>query len=123
MLLGRNETRPAGVDLYTKVVLTAIAVTLGVLAVRPISQPPKVEAQSMAPAIYIEPGTTIIRKPDGNSLGEGKLVINLRTGEIWGFPTSTVGSLYPVDGTSKKPPVVQGVYLGRFEFSDLQGAH
>lgn len=106
-------------DLYTKSALTAVAVLLGILLLRPVAGPVPAEAQSIAPSLYIEPGTTIIRKPDGNSLGEGKMVVDLKTGDIWGFPTSTVGSLYPVDPASRKPPIVKGVYLGRFDFASL----
>src|SRR5580698_6862007 len=69
---------------YTKVVLTVIALLLATLAMRPVP----VGAQTEAPNLYIEPGTSPIRNLKGGGItGEGKVVINLSTGEVWGFPT------------------------------------
>jgi hypothetical protein len=83
--------------------------------------PPPVEAQSSARSFYVEPGVTTIRNPDGGgSLGDGKMVIDLKTGDVWGFPTSLMGSPYPVDPINKKPPIAKGIYLGRFDFVDLK---
>ena len=106
-------------DLYTRSVLTAIAILLGILVLRPATHPAPVEAQSTTPSLYIEPGATLIRRPDGSSLGEGKMVVDLKTGDIWGFPTSTVGSLYPVGIPNGKTPVTKAVYLGRFDFASM----
>ncbi|MGH9667664.1 MAG: hypothetical protein ACRD9L_24880, partial [Bryobacteraceae bacterium] len=58
-------------DLYTKLALTAITILLGILVLRPATHPAPVEARSTTPNLYIEPGTTMIRRPDGSSLGEG----------------------------------------------------
>ncbi len=39
------------------------------------------------------------------------MVIDLKTGEVWGFPT-----IYTVNN---KPPVAKPAYLGRFDFSAM----
>ena len=108
-------------NLYSKVMLTAIAVFLGVLALHPFVAPQPVSAQSGAdsPDLYIEPGTTVIRKPDGSAQMQGKVVIDLRTGDIWGFPTIDRVP-YPVDWTKSTPPVSPPMYLGKFDFSKMR---
>jgi hypothetical protein len=115
-----DETKIQVVDLYTKAVLTAIAVLLGVLALRPAVSPVSVQAQSEVSDLYIEPGIIGIRKPDGGTQGEGKMVIDRRTGDVWGFPTILAGAPYPIDGGSSKPPTSKPTYLGRFDFSAIK---
>lgn len=109
-------------DLYTKTVLTVIALLLAVLALRPAADPITVQAQGRSQDIYIEPGTTGIRRPDGSSMGEGRLVVDLRTGMIWGFPTYIAGALYPIDTTTSKGALSKAVYLGRFDFDSMKPA-
>jgi hypothetical protein len=100
--------------IYTNFVLTAIALFLAILALSPILAPAHVQAQSTTyDSFYVEPGTTLLRKPDGSIQVEGKVMINLKTGEIWGFPTFT-NTPYPVNSTGAKPPVSEPMYLGRF---------
>jgi len=106
-------------DLYTKSVLTAIALLLGILVVERAAIPTVVSAQSNPPHLYIEPRTTTIRKPDGTEQVEGKVVINTQTGDIWGFPTLS-GMPYPVDPAHSEPPVSNPIYLGRFDFSKIK---
>jgi hypothetical protein len=43
-------------------------------------------------------------------------MIDLRNGDIWGFPTKSMLP-YPVDPLRKDSPVVKPVYLGRFDLS------
>jgi hypothetical protein len=74
-----------------------------------------VMAQTDRPELYVEPGTTTIRSPDGNSQTEGKMMIDLRNGDVWGFPTIVSGSPYPVDTLNNKPAVAKPIYLGRFD--------
>jgi hypothetical protein len=76
--------------LFTKVVLTGIAILLAVLTFRPLLAPGPVQAQTDSPRFYIEPGNTWIRKPGGEYQGQGKMFIDLRTGDIWGCPTSPI---------------------------------
>jgi hypothetical protein len=106
-------------DLYTKVALHTIALFLGVLALRPVVTPVSVQAQSDAPSLYIEPGIIALQNPNGTPVGvsgEGKMVIHLRTGDVWGFPR--IVATGPID--INKPPLSKPPYLGRFDFSAMK---
>lgn len=105
-------------NVYTQIVLTAIAVLLGVLAFRPAAAPAPVFAQPADSSYYIEPGVTMIRKPDGSVMEQGKVFVDLRTGDIWGFPTLS-GRPYPIDTTKPLPPVSEPMYLGRYDLSKM----
>jgi hypothetical protein len=105
-------------DMYTRCVLTLIAILLGVIALRPIVRPRTVSAESVYSYLYVEPRTTTIRKPDGTQQVEGKVVIDMRSGDIWGFPTLSA-TPYPVDVTRSRPPVSAPMYLGQFDFSKM----
>src|SRR5580700_5165954 len=70
----RTKTRPRSrgdgmkIDSFTKIVLVAIAILLGMLVFRPIVQPAPVRAQSSEGyPFYVEPGFTTLRKPDGTA--------------------------------------------------------
>jgi hypothetical protein len=106
---------------YTKVVLTVIALLMGVLALRPA----QVHADTDAPTFFIEPGTSPIRNLNGGIPGDGKVVINMSTGEVWGFPTHGAGAPYPVESLplSGRSPVAKPVYLGRFDFAAMRHGH
>jgi hypothetical protein len=78
-----------------------------------------VQAQSDYSHLYVEPGTTIVRTPDGRGQVQGKVVINLRTGETWGFPTAS-SAPYPVYLSSNQPPISKPVYLGQFDLSAMK---
>lgn len=105
------------IDRSTKAILIAIAVLLGIIAVRPYVTAQKVEAQeSYHYDFYIEPGTWMLRSPGGDSQVLGKVMVNMKTGDVWGFPTSDP-SPYPVDFSKSAPPVSKPVYLGRFDFA------
>lgn len=105
-------------DLYTKAVLTLIALFLGILALGPAKGPEVVRAQVVARDLHIEPGVFMLRKPDGTAQIKGRVVIDRATGEVWGFPTLVDGP-YPVDQTKTTPPVSHPMYLGQFAFSEL----
>jgi hypothetical protein len=108
----RHDANP---DLYLKTVLGLIAALLAVLVLR--SDQRSVRAQSEEYSdFHIEPGTTVIRTPEDGGQVQGKVVIDRRTGDVWGFPTSS-SAPYPVDVTNDKPPVSKPIYLGRFDFS------
>src|SRR5262245_38527280 len=106
-------------DLYTKLVLTAIAVFLGILALRPAVSPAIAHAQTDSSNLYIEPGVVTIRKADGSYLGDGKLIIDRKTGEAWGFPTYVAGSPYPID-VLNSPGTTKATYLGKFDLSTMK---
>ncbi len=76
-------------DWLVKTLLGVIAVLLGVNALRPLVSPPAVRAQGgEAYSFYIEPGVTMLRAPDGSRQVYGKVVVDLRNGKVWGFPTT-----------------------------------
>jgi hypothetical protein len=108
----------------TNTLLLVIAIALATMALRPYLSPRAAQAQTtLAPAtsgdvLYIEPGTTMLRSTDGNTQVFGRMVVDMNTGSIWGFPTTT-GAPYPVDITTPKPPVSHPMYLGRFAFEDI----
>jgi hypothetical protein len=103
---------------FTQAMLVAIAVLLAILVIRPVVQPAPVRAQmEEGYPFYVEPGYTMIRKPDGTSQLYGKMVIDMRSGDIWGFPTLSQGP-YPVDTAKTTPPKSSPVYLGKFMFSE-----
>ena len=107
-------------DLYTKCVLTVIAVLLAVIALRPIASPPAVSAESNYGYLFIEPQTTTLRSPDRSQQQvEGKVVIDMRNGNVWGFPTLS-SAPYPVDTLHSEPPVSTPMYLGKFDFSKIK---
>src|SRR5690348_319052 len=108
-------------DLYFGAVLTILAIFLGIIALRPVAHPIAVHAQGDSPYLYMEPGTTMLRSPDGTTQVQGKVVIDLRTGNVWGFPTLS-GAPYPVDPTTSKPPVSTPMYLGKFDLSKISQA-
>ena|ERR1700733_889058 len=107
------------IDFYTKAVLTAIALLLAALAMRPATVQAQVEPAS---TLYVEPGTSPIRSLNGGVPSDGKVVINLSTGDVWGFPTHGAGAPYPIDALplSGRPPVAKPVYLGKFDFAAMR---
>ncbi|HET9099522.1 MAG TPA: hypothetical protein VFN62_03950 [Acidobacteriaceae bacterium] len=110
----------------TNVLLLVIAMALIAIALKPLRQPRPAQAQAQvtlpqataSDPLYIEPGTVMLRSLDGNTQVFGKMVVDLNTGSIWGFPTLT-GQPYPVDISSTKPPVSHPMFLGTFAFGDI----
>ncbi|AFL88092.1 hypothetical protein Terro_1799 [Terriglobus roseus DSM 18391] len=104
----------------TNALLAVIAVALTAIAARPYVQPTPVAAQSStfasqagnADPIYVEPGVYMLRRPEGGQV-LGKVTINLRTGNVWGFPTGTPDP-YPVTPLDSKPQISHAIPLGRF---------
>jgi hypothetical protein len=105
-------------DRFVKFVMLVIAVSLAVIALRPYVAPPVAEAQSgEARPFYIEPGVAMLRAPDGSRQMLGKVFIDLRNGNIWGFPTLTQDP-YPPPGTNRTPPTSRPFLLGKFALAD-----
>ena len=102
----------------TIVLLSIIAVALVAIAVEPVFAPHPAEAQSSNPyPFYIEPGSEMLRTPDGSKQVYGKVVVDLSTGKIWGFPTNAPQS-YPTAGMQNKLPTSRPFELGKFAFED-----
>jgi hypothetical protein len=99
--------------------LSIIAVALLVIALQPLLTPQPVGAQSTLYPFYIEPGSELIRTPDGTTQVYGKVVIDMRNGKVWGFPTNAPQS-YPSSGLQNKIPTSRPFELGRFAFEDIK---
>ncbi len=104
-------------DWLTKTLLFAIAVFLGTIALRPVVAPPSVRADGQIYPFYIEPGIAMLRAPDGSRSVYGKVVVDLRNGKVWGFPT-TGQDPYPADPMSSGPPTSRPFLLAKYAFSD-----
>jgi hypothetical protein len=113
-----QSTNTSVLGLYGKCVLTVIALLLAALVIRPMATPAAAAAQSSSGYLYVEPGTTTLRNPDGSQQIEGKVVIDMRNGNVWGFPTMS-SAPYPVDTLHSQPPVSSPMYLGKFDFSKI----
>jgi hypothetical protein len=118
--LFRSVRKSMKIDWFVKTLLFAIAVFLGVIAVRPLLMPPPVNAQSQEGyPFYIEPGVLSLRAPDGSRQVYGRMVVDLRNGKVWGFPTFTQDP-YPVDMMNSAPPTSRPFLLAKFAFSDTE---
>ena len=105
-------------DRLSKFLLLLIALFLGVIVLRPVLAPEPVQAQPDGSTLYVEPGTTTLRAPDVSTQVQGKVVIDLSNGKVWGFPTLN-SAPYPIDVTTTTPPVSRPVYPGRFDFAAM----
>jgi hypothetical protein len=105
-------------DWITKILLLAIAVILGMLVFRPIAQPEPVFAQSgSAYPFQILEGVVTLRKSDGTQTW-GKVAVDMRSGDVWGFPMPAQSTPYPVYGASEIPKVSHPMYLGKMALSE-----
>ncbi len=77
----------------TLVLLLIIAIALVAIAVQPILTPRPAEAQSTIYPLYIEPGSELLRAPDGSSQVYGKVVVDMRIGQNLGFPDTCTAVL------------------------------
>jgi hypothetical protein len=87
-------------------------------AVEPFYEPSPVQAQSDFSYLFIEPGVTVLRTLDGRGQVQGKVVVDRRNGDVWGFPTNS-SAPYPVVVTSQQPPTSAPLYLGKFDFEAI----
>ena len=105
-------------NLITRFLLLIIAISLAAIAIRPYLAPPTAKAQSETPyPFFIEPGTQMLRAPDGSKSVLGRVVIDMRTGKVWGFPTLSQDT-YPSNPMTSKPETSHPFELGRFAFED-----
>lgn len=92
---------------------------LALLTFRELRSPAPASAQSPSKNLYFEPGVTDIPlSQGGNALG--KIVVNLDTGETWGFPVFGPKMPYPgIQLSEGTPQVSTPVYLGRFNLQRM----
>ena len=106
------------IDAFVKTLLLIVAVSLASIALRPLVTSPAVRAQAEEGyPFYIEPGTYMLRAPDGSQQVYGKVVVDLRNGKVWGFPTMSQDA-YPSNPVSSTPPVSHPFLLARYAFGD-----
>jgi hypothetical protein len=104
--------------LATNLLLATIAAALVSIAVRPYVEPNVVHAQmGNERNFYIEPGVQMLRMPDGRGQLFGKVIVDLRNGKIWGFPTYS-SDVYPTNLKDGKPPVSHPFALGQFALDE-----
>lgn len=107
------------VPALTNILLLLIALALLVIAVGPVFIPMPVRAESHPERrLFIEPGVQVLHSSDLSRNAYGRVVIDLRTGNVWGFPTPT-GDPYPFQSTNDKLQTSHPFLLGRFALEDL----
>ena len=106
-------------DRYTKIVLSVIALALAAIALRPYANPTRALAGGSPSDLYVEPGVFMLRGPNGSGQQLGKVVIDLHSGKIWGFPTGT-NSPYPIAVNRSELPHSAPILLGRFDMGALE---
>jgi hypothetical protein len=107
-------------DRSVKILLSIIALLLGVLALRPYLTPATVLAQTgETNPFFVEPGVAMLRAPNGSRQVLGKVVVDMRNGNIWGFPTQTQDP-YPAAGAETVPQTSHPFLLGKFALADME---
>lgn len=105
-------------DGLVKFLLLVIAIFLGVIALHPYLTPPAVQAQSGgAHPIYVEPGAVMLYAQNGRNV-MGRIVIDLRNGNVWGFPEFLEDS--PQEFLmNPHVPTSHPVLLGKYALADM----
>jgi|ERR1051326_1060743 hypothetical protein len=106
-------------NFFDRAVLVLLMIFLGVIALRPLFTPELARAQANVDHLYIEPGIKTLLSPDRTRQVQGKVVIDLTTGNVWGFPTSSEAP-YPIDPTKPQPATSSPFYLGKFDLAGMQ---
>ncbi len=104
---------------FDRAILVLLTIFLGVMALRPLFTPEVARAQANVDHLYIEPGIKTLLAPDRTRQVQGKVVVDLTNGNIWGFPTSTEAP-YPIDAAKPQPATSSPMYLGKFDFAGMQ---
>ena len=103
----------------TNALLGLIAISLMALVARPYLAPAAVHADEKSfDPMYFEPGVYMLRKAQGGQV-LGKVAINLRTGNVYGFPTTT-SDPYPASPIDNKPQLSHAIPLGRFAVEEAR---
>jgi len=103
----------------TNLLLLMITLALLAIALRPYIAPAPVQAESATSyPFYIEPGTQMLRAPDGSKQVYGRVVVDLRNGNVWGFPTFAADE-YPINSAGTTPPTSHPFLLAKFAFGDV----
>jgi hypothetical protein len=61
----------------------------------------------------------MLRAPDASRQVMGKVIIDMRNGNVWGFPT--LGhEPYPAAGPNSTPPTSHPFLLGKFALTEME---
>lgn len=104
--------------LIDRIAVFLALIFLGLIALRPLVAPAPARADSSGSRYYIEPGITTLISPDRTKQVQGKMVIDLNNGNVWGFPTSP-DVPYPYDIIKPQSATSVPMYLGKFDFSAM----
>ena len=105
-------------DCQTNALLFVIAILLALIALRPVLKPTTAHADSNeGHPVFVEPGVVMLRAPDGSKQVLGKVIVDLRNGNVWGFPTLSPDP-YPTIGSGTKPQVSHPFLLGNYALAD-----
>lgn len=103
----------------TNLLLAVIALLLLALVLRPLKSPEPVLAQSPDTDYYFEPGAFLVRAPDNSQQVYAKIVVDIRNGRVWAFPTLTPNP-YPSDPIYSKAQTSHPFLVGRFALEDTK---
>ena len=106
-------------NLFDRITLGVAAIFLGIIALRPLLTPSIAHAQSTNRQFYVEPGIKTLLSPDRTKQTQGKVIVDLTTGDIWGFPTSQ-NAPYPIDAAKPQPATSVPIYLGKFDLAGMR---
>jgi hypothetical protein len=105
--------------LVDRFLLGVAAIFLGLIALRPLFTPEVARAQSSVPHYYVEPGIHMLLAPDRSRQTQGKIVVDMITGDVYGFPTST-DTPYWIGPVKTQPVTSSAMYLGRFDLAGMR---
>ena len=106
-------------DRFVKFLLLVIAAATTSIALHPYLAPAVVKAQSgESYPFYVEPGVVMLRTPDGRRQVLGKVVVDLRNGNVWGFPTLSQDP-YPSSAVNTSLVTSHPFLLGKFALGDV----
>jgi hypothetical protein len=106
-------------NFFDRIAITLATVFLGAIALRPLFTPETAHAQGAQNRLYIEPGIKMLLSPDRTRQTQGKVVVDLATGNIWGFPTAP-DTPYLIDTVKPQPATSSPIYLGKFDLAGMQ---
>jgi hypothetical protein len=106
------------IDGFVKFLLVVIVILLGIIVLRPYVAPPVVEAQVGGAyyPMYISRDVVWLPSPKGGPLVAGRVAIDMRNGNIWGFPGFTQDTFEILD---KVLPTSHPILLGKWALADM----
>ena len=105
--------------LFDRIALGIGVIFLGVIAARPFLVPEVAKADNPTAHFYVEPGVYSLLSPDHSQSVAGKVMIDMSTGSIWGFPTAP-DAPYPIEILKQQPATSSPIYLGKFDLASAR---